>query len=330
MPLPTLKKTWQFNHYVGTPSGISPDRDQANQFVAVKNALKSFGSSPWTVVGSSDGTTGALDGVDRWTSGTLIDTNRGHAWIVLEQAGWNGGGQVCWQWNGGAVIWFFSSPLGTFSGGSATARPTATDEQNISINGGLVQPYSGLSGVFTCHTLMSTDGQCTRLFLGANNQFVNSYVWETWDQPTGGIDNNVFSTSAVWHPFLDLRDLPICMTNNAGQAILGASNSIQVALEGYSQNSIEISGFNGANEISGQFPFWDYTFICSAQRDNAPPLPPRAVYGRVFDMWYTAGNISLGDGFPSNGSKQFMSFVSNQNGSATTVLPWDGTVLVMG
>lgn len=329
MPAPTNKKTWQFAHYIGTPSG-SQNLDQANAFVAAKNHMTSYALTPWTVLGSSDGTTGALDAVDRWTSGTVLTGGGGHAWILMEQAGWNGGGQVCWVYVSSGVIQMWSSPRGAFTGGSATVRPTAPDEQNIPNGNDIFGPYV-TTGVFVIHSMMSTDGTSTRFFLGANNLMGGSYVWETIDQPTGGINHPVFSSAIVWGAAPNARDFPLCMTSNAGIALLG-SNTLTPGSETYSQNGTPISIWNGPNEISGEHQFYDNFLVVVVDRAGNTPSYPRAIYGRIVDLWYTDGTLATGDGFPGDGSKQYIcTHVTQGFGIESCIVwPWDGTVLVMG
>lgn len=91
------------------------------------------GSSFWTVLGSSDGSTAGIDGTDRWTdtfdSSKLVRAAAGvaHSWVILSHAT--------------TATWLLID-LGTasdttfnllfsrtaFTGGSITARPTATQE----------------------------------------------------------------------------------------------------------------------------------------------------------------------------------------------------------
>src|SRR5260221_8977750 len=114
--LPTFAKTWQFNvnNRVLTSelSGATGQNVHGQMIVlAIKNSLKGFANSPWTVQFSSNcgnngagsaasGTAGtAGDLVDRWTIGNTAsganstnDLNFAaawsrHSWMVLRQTG---------------------------------------------------------------------------------------------------------------------------------------------------------------------------------------------------------------------------------------------------
>lgn len=100
-------------------------------------------TATWTVVSSSDATTfGAGDNLDPGGpyTGTFDNTN---AWVVLQApdvavpAG-TVKRQICLQKPAfaGGIIGFYSSDGVGFSGGGATTRPTAADEQTITNNGG--------------------------------------------------------------------------------------------------------------------------------------------------------------------------------------------------
>lgn len=79
------------------------------------------------VAGSGDGVTGAMDGVDRWTTDASL--NSPNAWLVIQFANQNNS-QVLISPSGTgllyALVW---SPTGIFVGGSALADPTAADSQ---------------------------------------------------------------------------------------------------------------------------------------------------------------------------------------------------------
>lgn len=127
--------------------------------------LTSFSLNPPEVLGSSNGTTAALDGFNRFTSAAAIVAAAGaHSWIVLK---WKSGLQLCLDWNN-ASAWLVSltySVAAGFTGGSTTARPTATDQgtnmtsQNFS--------WGNVAGPMVIHAAHSEDGNNTRVFVTA-------------------------------------------------------------------------------------------------------------------------------------------------------------------
>ena len=97
-------------------------------------------NSVWTVVGSSDGSTAGMDGVDRWTTtftpSKLVRASAGsaHSWIVLRNtaSGW----QICLDMNNTAntsMGIIFARNSAGFTGGSTTSRPTASANEEISV-----------------------------------------------------------------------------------------------------------------------------------------------------------------------------------------------------
>jgi hypothetical protein len=92
----------------------------------------------WTCLGSSDGATGALDASDRWT-GTFDPTklvrvavSGSHSWIALQSPAGLGPFYLVIDYIGSAdqnAAFYLSKNAPT--GGSVSARPTATDEVSL-------------------------------------------------------------------------------------------------------------------------------------------------------------------------------------------------------
>lgn len=200
MPIPAHVRTWQFQvnqFYQHTGTVLSTNQ---NLLWAIKEALKGNGSwtdkdggavasaGNWTVKGSSDGVGGFGngDGVDRWAAATnLIWANpaTNHSWIVLEQTGIPGAVgnlQICidCRYTGASYnADIVTSVSAGFAGGTATARPTAADEQNLNaaVSGGAsATRWGGTSGTTNStmlHVLKTNDGKSTRIIMTrmANN-----------------------------------------------------------------------------------------------------------------------------------------------------------------
>jgi hypothetical protein len=115
----------------------------------------------WTVLGSSDGATGALDATDRW--GAVFDGSKivratagvAHSWITLKSTDALGPYYLTIDWVGTAdnkTDLVFSKVAPT--GGSVTNRPTATDEWTYVDQ----QFNNGTSGSVFLHGLMTVTG----------------------------------------------------------------------------------------------------------------------------------------------------------------------------
>ena len=170
MALPSLEKTYEFlaNQSFGGEDSIN---DHRKGLLAIKDALISGSfTAPWTVAGSSDATTGGMDAVDRWSLFTDLSWGEtdvvARSWIVFETTG---GRQLLVECrgSGGTSVKYlklrsYNSAGGLFTGGSSTARPTATDEQrHLNIEDWLAGQTTAQAYKF--HVIKSTDGENTFL-----------------------------------------------------------------------------------------------------------------------------------------------------------------------
>lgn len=192
--LPTLEKSWQYvvNQSFGSGSGYR------SALRAIKNAMIGFASSPW-LVGYSCGFNGTIqvagtpgDAVDRWNADAALVWLAGgvRSWIVLTQANITSGFQLLIDLNAGSTAYstasFYVSPSAGFTGGTTSARPTATDEIAIS---GVVGTGWGpaTTSASRIHVAMSTDGQCTRIFVCSGNIVGGMWILDRIKAPRAGI-----------------------------------------------------------------------------------------------------------------------------------------------
>lgn len=132
MALPTLGTAWAFSlcNRITYASVVQVARDT---MYLVKNFLVAHGH---TVKGSCNGTTGAMDGVDRWASaadaGTRFNGAGGaQSWIVLTNAD---GSDTCFSYNSAAddIYRVAVSHAGDYvAAGTPAQQPTATNEQLV-------------------------------------------------------------------------------------------------------------------------------------------------------------------------------------------------------
>lgn len=139
-----LEKTWY------TDLNYQADNDTTAAFLAksvlwawkafLKGEIGVVATGLWTCEGSSDSVTAGMDATDRWGAtfdGTKIVRASGavaHSWIVLKSPNAMGPYRICIQYNSTldekCVVVFSKA---SFTGGSITARPTATDEWTYSV-----------------------------------------------------------------------------------------------------------------------------------------------------------------------------------------------------
>jgi hypothetical protein len=166
MSLPTLTKTWNTAtvnlSVVTNASGLTLGRPWARAF---KERMKALPNFPPTIKGSSNAVTAGMDGTDRLAADAdyvWVQTSGNHSWWVFEYPQINDGAghklQVCFDLTGngtssGSRWQLYASPVAGFTGGSISARPTATDEVPI-----VTSDWAAPSVVHRLNFICSTDG----------------------------------------------------------------------------------------------------------------------------------------------------------------------------
>lgn len=179
----TFEKTWQTALNV-TPSDNATVLGLSRSYLwfvkaFLKGEVGGATAGLWTCVGSSDSATAALDGTDRWGAtydGTKIVRASGavaHSWIVLRSPNFTAGGitgvpfHMTIDYSGTLdyqTVFAFSKAAPT--GGTITARPTATDEWVHTVAQGQVNDNTALpykfngwlaaDGCFACGAAKTT------------------------------------------------------------------------------------------------------------------------------------------------------------------------------
>lgn len=186
MSFPALQKTWIGGSISGATDfinkliSVSAGGHAFTTLFEIKQAMINFHTAPWTVIGSSNSLSAAMDGTDYWDNSGDLQYKNGasdpFAWIVLEQTGVSGSFQVCFALditlasdsgrNDISVI-FSAAGFGTANGGtngSTTARPTATDEQSLD-GTDWIGAEGGSSTDKLLSVIQSDDGECTRVII---------------------------------------------------------------------------------------------------------------------------------------------------------------------
>lgn len=226
--IPSHELTWQFvvnKYFIDTTTGVADTDAQTtlkSALLHIKNTLKGFSSSPWTVISSCDGVTASV-GTDLWdTVGDLVNNLSGsaHSWIVLQQAGIAAKFQVCIDLNGNlshmrslSIVVSPASGFGVANGGAdgtTTDRPTALDEY-VSINNASWWTGASVLQRHTLHIMQSTDGSDTRV-LGFGNA-------------SGAIRSN---NTLLWHFFKPI-DPPSVWNRPACWTVMRAASADQLS-----------------------------------------------------------------------------------------------------
>lgn len=331
MALPTKEKTWQYT--VNQACGNGTDALLAHQdcLFKIKNAMRGFALHPWTVWGSNDGQGaghfGNNDGVDRWvTSANLIwgTGSSNHSWIVLKQDGLGTNTSICYDCATTAQNWVLTMvlfPTGVETNGTATARPSATDELVVFLNGYWSGAYnSGWYGYL--HVMESSDGQCTRVVICRQGYVGGWWGFDVpknpvtgWSLPMIGYGKGQSSST------LTSSISTYASHNDTDTSCLGKIGSVKTSFfftsEGWSAGALG-EYITYPDDDTAEYPFSPIYLASSSYIGTRGPLK-----GTVYDMWWGSTFPATGDCYPADGSRTFAQF-------GHLILPWDGSLPLVG
>jgi hypothetical protein len=324
MSLPVLEKTWQYNVNILSAVTGTDEGDVDSMILQIKNALLGFGLFPWQVVGSSNSLIFNMAGTDLLlTEGDIVhDFAAPHSWIVLKQPQISANASICIDLDHPTVnkLSLIFSPAAGFTGGSISARPTATDEKVMILRDFWIGTWPGTFGFpLRAHVWQSIDGQCTRLITAHSNAVKGFWLIDKPANPVSGWTNPaICAATPDLGAGLTLKYTNWFNTNPGMVRAEGPIGDMTLRLTSESQLTfpyptvpqilIELTGEVGLTQIG---VFHNVT------------VGQRGRHGRIFDMWCTSGIPITGDSFNGLGSHQFMIFDN-------FVLPWNGTNIVNG
>lgn len=341
MSLPTLSKTWQYDTNVTIFDDIArgstnAHADKRGLLLAIKNAMVDTGSSrgfstPWEVRGSSDSSTASLlavgaggPGTDRWLDidDLVWSTSDGGArsWIVLRQAAISTTFELLIDLrqdsvsDDGSEIRTIVSQAG-FTGGTTTARPTATDERTLSDTGGTWGggASGSTTGPYTMQFWISSDGECTRVVtFNTNGVAIGFWMFDVPKNPK----------TAWTDPYI------ACVQGNGDSAVVTYAffhegvarilskfgtldTDLYLSADGAANQTIgEL--LNEPNQLDESLWFGDMGLVSTTSGF-------RGRQGEVFDLYWTHPFIQEGQTFPATGAtREFVVF-------GDMVFPWDGS-----
>ncbi len=330
-------KTWQVlpNETVLMDSGNGIH--QQRLIGKTKNLMVTSFAVPWTVqlcsnagitAGVNYGTTGTTDlwAIDNQTltqSGGIItvanDVNFAaaatrHSWIVLRQTGIATNFEVCFDCLAtGTGVSVIVSPAAGFTGGSVTARPTATDEKVVSTALFLLT-VPNVTHRF--HAWQSSDGQCNRIM-----------VW------------NSGTLNPAWLQFDRIQNPVTGMTNPCVYTVLTSGNGVAAPFASITASTTyNMRGAGPANfQGSATFEAWNTNAALATANgigtspstfDNSWPVMPMGLasnaaansgrHGNMYDIWHAPTGIPDGNTFPDSCTAR------THVKLAGFILPWTG------
>jgi len=324
MALPVLVKTWQYNVNQAIASGTGSVVTRT-VFLAVKNSLKGFALAPYVVRGSGNSVAGAMDGVDRWT--TIADLVAGTggtdaSWIVLRQTGIGATFDLMILVDNSSSddtrFIFITSTLG-FTGGSASARPTAADEMVMQGS----EPFPGGPGVSLAntaaahklHVQMSSDGTSLRVFTYAANASDFVMVLDRMTLPIAGA--NYVAMCNPSNSWSSAMQIPIWAVRLASARQLGRLTYECVNGVPLPHSLLKLGTITNANIFTP-------VGVCVLTSDAPNTVNQRV--GTIPDMWMTTDTLADVTTFPSGTARTFCRFGVAAGGSFNVVIPWNGTI----
>lgn len=341
MATPTLVKTWQYNVNNIMPVVASTALQGQQMLYGIKTALTGFASNPWIIAGSSDAAAGAMDAVDRitasnkltWTNGG--DSGAARSWFVVQNT-ILGNFQVLFscQSNGynpqELSLFIAVSPGGLFTGGSNTARPTATDEHILNVgasgnaSGFWMSASAGLETVRQIlHVQHASDGTATRIIIYRNSRVVTFFnITQLIDTP---LSVNIVAYALTLPNLSGASDDNLKMSYNKLNDVSTWHHlyygGVRYAASAFCTAEGWINAMAGeqlavANEITGEWWMGPVTVA-------SVTIPIRGRLGRWPDIYFThTAGLVEGDTFPADASNQFLK-VNHM------VIPWDGSAPVI-
>lgn len=319
MSLPALSKTWQYSvNNTITATGTYSDTCR-NAIYSIKNALVSFGTLPWSVISSSDGA-GNSGASDLWASSANVIGNTAgsnHSWIRLRQTGIASNFELLLDCTTSALYQgtlIISPGAGFVTGGTATDRPTATDEiVLISNTNWITTPASNDQNIIT-NIMQSTDGQCTRILACSQNVATTFWWFDKPNSPSTGWTNPSVSYAAT-----NASDTPV-ITNlsNATPALKAfGTTAFDITCTSEATNTTPLTTLlTSTNDFDSTLPLFTLGIASTTALH-------RGRHGSIFDLWYTLSSpASTGDTMPNDATRTFVVF-------GDVVFPWNGSVPVL-
>lgn len=323
MSLPTKQKTWTIAA-CNRITFSSLNDTMATFLYGVATFLVAHG---YAVKGSCDGTTGAMDGVNRWATKANAVTRgaasgNAQSWIALTDAS---GCNVLIAYQGASddVARVSFSPAGLFvAAGTPANQPTATDEQVIVTGTTLINATASADRLWSAW--VSSDSKMFRVAIARSGVFVGG-VWGVELYSSIAVSPAV-TNPAVFGWFQGVASLNVITSWNAVYAANSRGGVGKVAVSSVGIN-ITIGGTAesvGAVAIAGITP--------ELQGSGGPIIQSlglasgtagaRGKLGNRIDAWFS--NDTQADGAVTTG-KDFILLTGSGSTGQGLLLPWDSS-----
>lgn len=327
MTMPAVQKTWLIsaNNRI---SYVSLNATMGAFLYGLKQYLKTQG---YTVAGSCNGTTGAMDGVDRWASPANAQTRFGgtagaQSWIVLTDGN---GVQILFTYDGTAdnLATFGFSPGALYVvAATPTFKPTATDEQLVLTSTDLINATTSSDRTWFCW--VDNLHKSFRVIVARAGVFVGQ-LWGV-ELVASKVVSGV--TTATWTPAVWGFGMPV---NNDNITTVGQQWGLaRPSTSGTPRNAICKATIEnlGGNVVMG--------ILCVANRNELqgatgiPVIPiglcstdtnTQGKLGDLYDWWM--GRVSGGADGDLYDSRKYLAIAGIRGSGGNGLWPWDGTTV---
>lgn len=325
----TIEKTWQTdqNKAIAASSSLAEKRALLR---GIKDAFKvgckagGGGLAPWELLYSCDSVVAgaAGDAVDRWDADSdLVWANAGsaHSWVVMKQTGIAANFQVCFSCEGtaagGNLLTVVVSPANGFTGGTTTARPTATDEAIVNAGGSWCN--GNATSAMKWHAQQSSDGQCTRVWIGAGGFLVGMMLFDKPKSPRASWTNPHVCLCAGTGAATDYATYATLHNTGTGAVkarIAGITGSFVLTGEAFNDTALgEHQTF--PDDLDGEYTVGAIGLYCTT-------AGARGRHGQLFDLWWGSTAPVNGDTYPGDASRVLGQAADLVAISAGVVLQW--------
>lgn len=323
MQPPTIAKTWVISPCNRIPF-VSLLGTMGGYLLGVKNWLVAHG---YVVRGSSDGTTAAMDGVDRWVTAASVAARASIAgaaqsWTVLRDGN---GTDILFAYQGTSddVARISFSPLGDFVvAGVPTQQPTAVGERVVSSGASLIASAASGDRLWSCW--VTSDAKMFRMAIARGGLWVGRHAGVELFAPVAVPPMTL--SPAVWGFAFDLGT-----SNISNGAVVGVTRPIvsgagvpadmRFGIETFGNSSTLFTGVKPEAQGAIGYPAFPLSI-----GSNTPGA--RGKYGDLIDTWQ--GRTSGANDGDTYASAAFIAMNGyNGSGGGSGMWPWDGSTPVM-
>ena len=281
----------------------------------------------YTCKGSCDGVTGAMDGVNRWTTDAnasvqAANTTTPVSWIVLTDGN---GCNILMSFVGatGDIARLAFSPSGVYvAAGTPSHTPTATDEQVLNSSVASLITTSTVNDR-VLHVWTDSEAKMMRVACYAGGTLANG----NWGVELVNANRVTITYSpAVWGFFFTAANM---LSTGSGMFQAFAANSVG----GYARiNGTTTNIFAGAEGSGGTFAQFNSATRLNLQKGVGQAMFPIVIgsttatrqgpIGYIYDWWTCGQGVATGVGgvvFPGG---EWIQLADNASGTAW---PWDGS-----